>query len=446
MNNLLSAISGQFSKSLLLSTMLPVVVFLVLAWVLVVPLIPQSVTWRAWAGGLNTEWQVAALSLVVFLLTALLYNLNGLVIRAYEGYPWRRSKIGKYRTDIHQKRFNHAQGRWKSLRVLLGRKGARDLPGYSEARKYWNWLGRELNTRFPTKVEAVLPTHLGNVLRSFEDYPNRQYGLEAITLWPRLVSKIDERYAAQIDDAKSSMDFMLNSSLLCGLLAALFGIVRLYYPVALADLSALAQALVVIAVLLGGSYFFYALSLSWATAWGNLVKGAFDLYRWDLLQALGPWERPAGREEEEALWDKVSNLLIYSDLTTTPPPDYQPAVPLTAATVTRPETLALEVTRGARAPLLGQALMINIQVRNPNPTQQATGVSVQDRLPEGWLLEWGSAQTVNGPVEVLGTNPYRFHLGNLEPEQSVLLIYRAIPGPAPVAARKGTPSHEHSSG
>lgn len=430
MNNLLSAISGQFSKSLLLSVMLPVIVFLLLAWVLVVPLIPQSVTWRAWMGGLETEWQVAALSLAVLLLTALLYNLNGLIVRFYEGYPWKGSLLGRWRAGVHEKEFVQAQERWKGLKTLLSRRGARTMSGYEDAKGYWNHLGRELNTRFPTVMEAVLPTRLGNILRSFEDYPLRQYKIDSITLWPRLVSRIDERYASQIDDAKSSLDFMLNSSLLCGLLAFLFGVVRLFYPVGLAEASAWILAILVLVILLGGSFLLYVLSLPRAAAWGNLVKGAFDLYRWDLLKALGPWKQPASPQEERDLWDKISNLIIYSDLTTWPPPDYQPSKPPVSVEATQ-AAAPLTVTRGARRGLLGEALTIHLEVRNPDPAQQATGVSVQDRLPDGWLLEWGSASTASGPVEVRGTNPYRFLLGDLGAGQSIHLTYRAVRGLIP---------------
>lgn len=430
MNNLLSAISGQFSKSLLLSAMLPVVVFLLLAWILVVPLIPQSVSWRAWMGGLDTEWQIAASTLVVLLLTALLYNLNGPIIRFYEGYPWRGSLLGRWRSGVHQKEFVRARERWQGLDTLLSRRGASTMPGYDEVTAYWNHLGRELNSLFPTEEEAVLPTRLGNILRSFEDYPERQYGMEAITLWPRLVSRVDERFAVQIDDAKSSLDFMLNSSLLCGLLAFLFGAVRLHYPVGLVEPSAWLPALLVFGVLLGGSILLYVLSLPRASAWGNVVKSAFDLYRQDLLKGLGPWEEPAGRQEERELWNRVSNSIIFSDLATELPPDYKSSPPPpTFVTMAGPALEPpLEVTRGADR--TGDRLTIHLQVRNP-AVQQAMNVSVQDRLTEGWLVEWGSACTASGPVEVLGTNPYRFSLGDLGAGQSVHLTYRAVRGPVP---------------
>ena len=436
MNNLLSAISGQFSKALLLSTMLPVVVFVLLTWALVIPLMPHSVPWLEWVGGLDSEWKLATLSLVVLLLTALLYNLNGPIIRFYEGYPWRHSWIGDWRKRVHRERFVRTRDRWHGLRRLFYLPGAEDESEYSKVLAYWNLLGRELNDQFPTDEDGVLPTRLGNVIRSFEDYPQRQYSLEAITLWPRLVAKIDERYAAQVDDAKSSLDFMLNSSLLCGLLAALFAAVRLYYPVGLTETYSWSPAVLVLAALLAAAYLLYQLSVPRAQSWGTMVKGAFDLYRWDLLEALGPWEKPGSRKGEAELWDQVSNLLIYSDLTTHPSPDYHPEPSPATVVTAQPTGIPLEISRGGRRAFLSGTITIQIVIRNTDGARRATGVSVQDRLPAGWLCEWGSAKVSNHPVEIRGTNPYQFALDDLPSGQSVVLTYHAVRGPLPSAASK----------
>jgi len=434
MNNLLSAISGQFSKALLLSTMLPVVVFVLLTWALVIPWVPRSVVWLAWISGLDNEWRLAALSLAVLLLTALLYNLNVPVTRLYEGYPWRDSYLGKWQQSIQRARFEYAYNRWRGLPRVLSQPGAKDEAHYPKAMKYWNSLGRELNTDFPKDAGGVLPTRLGNVIRSFEDYPKRQYGLEAITLWPRLVAQIDERYAAQIDDAKSSLDFMLNSSLLCGLLAALFAAVRLYYPVGLTETSGWSSLVPVLAALLAAAYLLYRLSVSRAYAWGTMVRGAFDLYRWKLLEGLGSWEKPGTRSGERELWDKISKLLIYSDLTSAPPPDYRPEEPPAPAATAGPAGITLELCRGGRSTLLGRSVL-QIAVRNADPTRQATGVSVRERLPEGWLYELGSAETDDHRVVTArGTNPYEFDLGDLGAGASVVLTYRAVRGPLPPQA------------
>lgn len=53
MNSLLSTLSGQFGKTLLLSTLLPVVVFVLLALVLVGPHVPGTVPVLHWVQGLD---------------------------------------------------------------------------------------------------------------------------------------------------------------------------------------------------------------------------------------------------------------------------------------------------------------------------------------------------------------------------------------------------------
>ncbi|MEO6195137.1 MAG: hypothetical protein ABIS20_19135 [Thermoanaerobaculia bacterium] len=429
MNNILSAISGQFGKAIFLSTMLPVVVFVLLSWALVVPLVPPNVSWLAWVGGLENEWRLAALSLIVLLLTALLYNLNGPIIRFYEGYPWQDSVLGRLRKKVHRERFLRVRVRWTGFERLLSRIGDQEGSEYQQVLDYWNFLGRKLNNEFPSDEKAVLPTTLGNVIRSFEDYPQRQYGLEAITLWPRLVAQIDDRYTAQIDNAKSSLDFMLNSSLLCSLLAALFAVVRLSYPVGLLDPYSWFPAILVCFLLLVASGVLYESSVSRAQNWGTMFKGAFDLYRWDLLEALGPWEKPGSREGEAELWDKVCNRLIYSDLTSDSPPDYHPEPSPATVVTAEPAGIPLEISRGGRRAFLGGTVTIQIVVRNLDGTRRATGVSVRDRLPAGWLCEWDSAKVADQPVEILGTNPYRFALGDLAPGQGVVLAYHAVRGP-----------------
>jgi hypothetical protein len=80
--------------------------------------------------------------------------------------------------------------------------------------------GRRLNEEFPIERTSVLPTRLGNVIRSFEDYPERQYGMDGVTLWPRLVAKINKDHATVIEDAKITFDFLLNSAVLSAVLIA----------------------------------------------------------------------------------------------------------------------------------------------------------------------------------------------------------------------------------
>jgi len=58
------------------------------------------------------------------------------------------------------------------------------------------------------------------------------------------------------------------------------------------------------------SHLAYLGSISAASAWGAKVKGAFDLYRNDLLKQLGYDRLPSTLKEEKNLWDLISLRMI----------------------------------------------------------------------------------------------------------------------------------------
>lgn len=430
MTNLISAISGQFSRSVLLSTLLPVTVFVLLVLVLVWPQLPGSAAVVGWAHGLDTGWKLAAISLVTILLTALLHSLNGPVVRFYEGYPWSDSWLGRWRTRVHRRRFESREAWWRGLRVLLRQPETKGLgDDFTRAEEHWNQLARDLNVLYPDEAGAVLPTRLGNVIRSFESYPWRQYRIRAISVWPRLVARIDEKYATQIADAKSAVDFMLNSSLLCATLALLVAGVRLLYPVGLASEVVLVPSLEVLALIVL-SYGFYLAAIAGAGAWGALVRGAFDLYRGDLLAALGYSQKPRSLEEERTLWEGISSQLILSNLMVAPHPGYQEAVDPGPATgvFCEPGEVPLELARGVALPPSRRGLEVTVRIGNADPARTATRVTLVEALPDNWLYEWGSAHAP-GDVEVSGVGPYRFRIRDLAPGEETLLTYRMLPRP-----------------
>jgi hypothetical protein len=166
-----------------------------------------------------------------------------------------------------------------------------------------------LRAAYPINATEVLPTRLGNVVRSFEEYPRWQDGMSAIPLWPRLVAVIDKEYDARIEDAKSSLDFMLNCSLLSALLAGILAVTGLLAP----GRVHLGEWLAQVVVLGTAAYVFYTGSVSSAHAWGAQMRGAFDLYRGDLLAKLGYGWKPATRDEEREIWMSISRQVIFGD-------------------------------------------------------------------------------------------------------------------------------------
>ena len=323
MNSILSALSGGFSKSLLLGTLLPVVIFVLLVLVLVLPYVPGAIAIVPGGERADLEWMLAVITPIVILLTAVLRHFNEMIIRLYEGSPWRDSWLGRWRSQAHRREMNEANSLWKGLWTLLVTPEASQHPNYNEVTDYWNALARASNNLYPDEPEAVLPTRLGNIIRSFESYSWRQYKMRGVTLWPRLKALLDDSYSALIDDAKVSLDFMLNSSLLCGIMAVLIAVVHLAFPVGLTSTRILMTLIVEITVFGGLFCFFYLASIPRAADWAVLHKGAFDLFRGKLLESLGYHFRPESLEEERALWSKISTRLILSDLAIDPLPPYE---------------------------------------------------------------------------------------------------------------------------
>jgi hypothetical protein len=437
MTSILSAISGQFSKSIILGTFLPVALFVILGVIFLVPLLPSDLPLFLPLQTLDTQWQVLVMALLIILISGFLYNLNIPILRFYQGYSWKDSLIGRLRKRHYEAQYYTATSRQKGLFTLLS---SSDVPADRRAR-----LSSELervslliNSEFPKDQALVLPTRLGNVIRSFEDYPYRQYGMEGVTLWPRLIAKIDKDYAAAIDDSKVSFDFTINGSVLSAFLAFFILLLGLIYPTVLASPELTLYWLTEIIIFALLSVMLYFLSIGHAKLWGSLFKGAFDLYRLDLLKQLGYTRMPVTMAEERFLWKNIYQQFVYGDNPlSTPLATYDSknlfAMPKLKSGI--PKKGHMEVARGVSMPnsdgLVTITLMVtNIERHKVDPeVNVAHDVIVTDALPEGFHYLWNSARRSDAPVkvDVLGTNPMRFNIGTIHPERSAILTYRVTP-------------------
>jgi Flp pilus assembly protein CpaB len=155
---------------------------------------------------------------------------------------------------------------------------------------------------FPEESDQVMPTRLGNILKSAELYPKRQYGVDSVLLWPRLYPLLPESFAGGVAETKSSLDLMLVLSALSAIFAFAAGVALLIrggpwwlFP----------------ACFCGGlilAYTSYTSALRAAGPYAQLIKSAFDLYRGDLIDKLG-FERPKSLEEEVRFWDNLGKQL-----------------------------------------------------------------------------------------------------------------------------------------
>jgi uncharacterized repeat protein (TIGR01451 family) len=421
---LLSAISGQFTKSLVLGALFPAAIF-VLAWLsAVAPLFPPGLSLPA-PSMFGAEWGALSITLFTLVVAGLLFNLDIPLLRLYEGYSWEESWLGRWRASFWRSRFEQE----RRLQAVLFELTADETAGRrDELLEEWMYVQQRL-WHYPDEKGLVLPTRLGNELRAFERYPSVEYKMDAILLWPRMVAVIPPDYAGTIGDARTSLVFLVNLSFLSAVLAVVTLTAGLFYL----PPSLVTRVLVPAAAFGALSRWFYTLALGAARGWGELVKGAFDLYRWKLLEQMGYDQKPRTRDAERALWDEITQQGLYGDKPLTlkqsvPRVDYaDPAAPGPGLMWSaEPADAGLELARGVQVAGPG-LLQVTVRVSNQDGGRRdAAGVVVTDVLAPGVEYVWDSA-TLNGQgVEVSGTNPHRFTLGDLRSGDSAELRYQVL--------------------
>ena len=243
----------------------------------------------------------------------LLLNLSDLVIewltlpilRFLEGYwptwiarhfiGWKRSKL---RTLRQKRRTLRLRQRWHLLdqkrrtgtlsaaeQQLYDRLGNQQLTDEDKRNPV---TSEEINkvelqdARYPVDERNLLPTPLGNILRTAEEYPYVKYGLETTTVWPRLWLLLPTETQQEISIARQQLDLAARF-LAWGILFNLWRFAT-WWPVPV--------AIAIMVMLLA-----YNRMLHTARVYGDLLRATFDLHRFKLYHALH-WQLPADSQAE----------------------------------------------------------------------------------------------------------------------------------------------------
>jgi hypothetical protein len=175
------------------------------------------------------------------------------------------------------------------------------------------------------------------------------------------------------------------------------------------------------------SFAFYHLSISRASAWGETVKAAFDLYRKDLLAQLGYELKLKTRSEEREVWDSISLQMIYGDQPDGPrtPPYIEKSAP-SFFTEMKESDIPLRVSRGVESLWSKRKATIIVLIKNLDQTRTAEDLRITDTLENNLHYEWKSASINGQRVSVEGSNPYLFKIGSLAAGKEVELRYKVI--------------------
>jgi hypothetical protein len=160
-----------------------------------------------------------------------------------------------------------------------------------------------LDRQFGT-LETVRATTLGNITESYKQYSFKRYKMEADIFWPRLRHVMPAEYLTLVQEPQILLDFSLTAASLCG--------AYMFFALLVGPwlwLNRLVWGGLALAALIA-CFFFYRLAVLSANQLGELVRSSFDLFRLELMVALGR-PRPPTFYEERTQWEELSQLAVY---------------------------------------------------------------------------------------------------------------------------------------
>jgi len=232
-------------------------------------------------------WSLALLFLALSVFTLVVEPLQLLLVRVLEGYfpgPFGRPGTSRQRR------------RWAALDARTRHQGSAPTPEQVLA---MGAAASELRRRFPADPGHLLPTALGNALRAAESGAGEPYGLDAVVVWPRLYPLLSEGTRAVVDDQRDGLDRAVR-------FCAAFALAALVSVVLLATHG---WWLLVPVVSLALAWISYRGAVQAAMAYGEGIRVAIDLHRFDMLAALH-LALPPTLEEERAGNARLSSFLL----------------------------------------------------------------------------------------------------------------------------------------
>ncbi|MCK2217392.1 hypothetical protein MF672_026910 [Actinomadura sp. ATCC 31491] len=159
--------------------------------------------------------------------------------------------------------------------------------------------------RYPfVEDDNLLPTALGNALRSGERKAGERYGLDTIHSWPRILPQASPQLAGMANSARDALD--ANASLCLH-----FFFVGVLSLIALVDepltlwVPAGAFALSVVA---------YSGAIAAAVAYARILCVVYDLHRFDMVKGLH-YKQPESWQEEKILYDSLNTFFRRAEVT-----------------------------------------------------------------------------------------------------------------------------------
>jgi len=275
-----------------------------LFWLVTILLVTRPIGWdKVWdwltAGdGFQQAARLVAGLLLVSFSEYLVSRADFVVLRGLEGYwPSFLDTIAQWMIDFRKKRNDRLESEWQLLR---GKKRRKETLTRPERRKL---ATLEMKLHYVPPAESqIMPTTLGNIIRTGEAMSEAKYGLDPMVCWARLWLVLPDAARTEISGVRSALNRLV-SWWSWGLLS----LVWVYWLPWLAVISGVWLWLA------------YRLMLPVARNYADLIEAAFDLFRWELythlhlpLPATSADEAQSGKDVTELLWrGPVGDSITY---------------------------------------------------------------------------------------------------------------------------------------
>jgi hypothetical protein len=214
---------------------------------------------------------------LVLIVSVILHPFQFSLIRLLEGY-WDTTRFGRA-IGVLGKAFHRRRRQRLEQAVLMEPETPAEMERLQEAAER---LGH-----YPGE-DRLLPTKLGNTLRAAEDEAGARYGLPTVATLPRLYPCLSDHFAAVYVDRRNQLDVAVRFCVVLVIATVIaFGL--------LVPNGGLWLLLPLLTALLAWTS--YQGAVSAAAAYGQALFVAFDLHRFDMLEALH-YPLPANLEDE----------------------------------------------------------------------------------------------------------------------------------------------------
>jgi hypothetical protein len=170
-----------------------------------------------------------------------------------------------------------------------------------DERAHADW---RLDRRFPPDRRDLMPTSLGNAIRAFEQHANTRWGLDGVTIWPRIEPLLGADERELHVNAKIDLYVFFNAAVSVVVVGICLVIDKaVHTPESTAYWPLYAIPFV-------AAYVLYRASIEPAIAWGDCVRSSIDLHRVEMYERLGI-RAPTSFTDEREMATPINQLLLY---------------------------------------------------------------------------------------------------------------------------------------